>query len=91
MQHLFDPLINSYLDDQVGIDTQFLTPELASGLQQNIRDLQHHAQMKMASIGNQRIKDPQQQMRSDKIYWLDKSHNNAFENQFLLQAENFIA
>ncbi len=29
-------------------------------------------------------------MRGDKIYWLDKSHNNEFENQFLEHAQDFI-
>ena len=28
---------------------------------------------------------------SDKIYWLDKKHNNPFENEFLQRVEDFIA
>ena len=28
-------------------------------------------------------KDANQKMRTDKIYWLDKKHDNLFENEFL--------
>jgi SM-20-related protein len=90
MNNAFDTLINSYLDDNIGIDANFLTPTLANGLQQNILQFQQDEQMKNANIGNDLIKDITQKIRSDKIYWMDKSHNNAFENEFLQLAENFI-
>jgi SM-20-related protein len=90
MGHPFDILINSYLDDNIGIDNNFLTAELAAGLQQNIFQLQEDDQLLTAGIGNGTIKDTTQKMRGDKIYWMDKSHNNSFENEFLQLAENFI-
>ena len=43
-----------------------------------------------AGIGNEKVKDLSQKMRGDKIYWLDKTHNNIFEKEFLLQVEDFI-
>ena len=46
--------------------------------------------MTAAGIGNEEIKDVNQQMRSDKIYWMDKKHGNVFENEFLQHAEDFI-
>ena len=46
--------------------------------------------MKTAGIGNDRVKDANQQMRSDKICWLDKNNNNVFEQEFLELAEAFI-
>ncbi len=46
--------------------------------------------MQKANIGNLKIKDEAQNVRTDKIYWLDKCHDNSFENTFLLQMENFI-
>ena len=88
-QH-FDLLIDSYLENNIGIDTQFLSPALSKGLQQNILQLQRDDKMSPAQIGNDLHKDKQQTMRSDKIYWMDKSHENVFEQEFLKLAEDFI-
>lgn len=90
MNEQFDLLIDSYLSHQVGIAPEFLSQKLSAGLQQNILQLQEDELMKAAGIGNKEIEDAGQQMRSDKIYWLDKKHNNSFENEFLQQAEDFI-
>ncbi len=86
----FDLLINSFLSDKVGIAPHFLTPALSAGLQQHVLQLQQDDMMTAAGIGNDEIKDGTQKMRTDKIYWLDKSHGNTFEKQFLQQAEDFI-
>jgi SM-20-related protein len=90
MTNQFDVLIESYLDNKVGIDTCFINESLSKGLQQNILDLQRNALMTPARIGNEIIMDATQKMRSDKIYWLDKSHDNIFEQEFLLHIEQFI-
>jgi SM-20-related protein len=90
MNEQFDLLIDSYLSDDIGIAPSFLTQKLSAGLQQNILQLQKDELMTTARIGNKEIKDANQQMRSDKIYWLDKKHDNAFENEFLQHAEDFI-
>jgi SM-20-related protein len=91
MNQQFDVLIDSYLANKVGIDKSFLTSKLSKGLQQNIQQLQSDNAMRSASVGNDKLKDASQQMRSDKICWLDKSNNNAYEQEFLELAENFIA
>ena len=90
MDNKFDLLIDSYLGNNIGIDTGFLTEALSNGLQQNILQLQKDDLMTVAGIGNESIKDPQQKMRGDKIYWMDKSHDNAYEQEFLHLVENFI-
>ena len=90
MNEQFDLLIDSYLINNIGIAPGFLTEELSAGLQQNIIQLQKDELMTAAGIGNEQVKDTTQQMRSDKIYWLDKKHGNLFENEFLQLAENFI-
>ena len=90
MNEQFDLLIDSYLSDDVGIAPAFLSQKLSEGLQQNIIQLQKDELMTAAGIGNEEIKDANQQMRSDKIYWLDKKHDNQFENEFLQLAEDFI-
>ena len=90
MNEQFDLLIDSYLSDGIGIAPAFLTQKLSGGLQQNIMQLQKDELMTAAGIGNKEVKDANQQMRSDKIYWLDRKHDNVFENEFLHHVENFI-
>ncbi|MBP6025025.1 2OG-Fe(II) oxygenase [Ferruginibacter sp.] len=91
MYNPFDLMIDSYLDNNIGIDHSFLNEELCNGLQQNILQLQSDDLMTAAGIGNEEIKDSSQKMRGDKIYWMDKSHDNIYEQEFLQQVENFIA
>jgi Rps23 Pro-64 3,4-dihydroxylase Tpa1-like proline 4-hydroxylase len=86
----FDSLINSYLDNKVGIDTGFLTEELSNGLRQNIVQLQKEDRMTAAGIGNKQEKDTHQEMRGDSIYWMDKGHEDRFEQDFLSRVEELI-
>ncbi|MDP4283365.1 MAG: 2OG-Fe(II) oxygenase [Bacteroidota bacterium] len=90
MNNQFDLLIDSFLENKVGIDAGFLSKDLSNGLQQNIRELQKDDLMTDAGIGNNKVKDSQQKMRGDKIYWMDKTRNNIFEREFLLQVDDFI-
>ena len=90
MYNQFDLLIDSYLDNKVGIDAGFLNENLSKGLQHNILQLQKEDLMTLAGIGNEGVKGAKQDMRGDKIYWLDKSHNNIYEQEFLQQVEGFI-
>ncbi len=90
MNNQFDLLIDSYLDNKVGIDTGFLNERLSNGLQQNILQLQRDDMMTAAGIGNEQVKDHTQKIRGDMIYWMDKTHDNMYEQEFLLLAEDFI-
>ncbi len=90
MENQFDLLIDSYLKNNIGIDLNFLTQRLSNGLQQNILQLQKDEMMIAAGIGNEEVKDASQKMRSDKIYWMDKSHENIYEQEFLQLIEDFI-
>ena len=90
MNKQFDLLIDSYLLNKVGIDAGFLNETLANGLQQNILQLQKDELMTNAGIGNEEVMDTNQKMRSDKIYWMDKTHDNIFEQEFLHHVEDFI-
>ena len=77
-----DTLIDSFLENNIGIDTNFLSKDLSNGLQKNIQQLQDDNLMTYAGVGNEPVMDTSQKMRGDKIYWMDKSHDNAFEQQF---------
>lgn len=90
MKNPFDLLIDSYLENKIGIDPGFLSKSLSDGLQQNILQLQKDQLMTVAGIGNEAVKDQHQKMRGDKIYWMDKSHSNQYEQEFLQLAEDFI-
>jgi SM-20-related protein len=90
MIHSFDVLIDSFLDNKIGIDEAFLSPSLSEGLQANIRSLQLGHLMNDAGIGNSHLKDDHQKMRGDQIYWLDKSHDNIFEQEFLSHVDDLV-
>jgi len=90
MQERFDTLIDSYLGNKVGIDAAFLSQTLSAGLQQNILQLQNDELMTAAGIGNKDVKDSTQTIRGDKIYWMDKGHDNKYEQEFLQLVEDFI-
>ncbi len=90
MNNGFDTLIESYLNNNIGIDSSFLNKNLSNGLQQNIQQLQKDELMMAAGIGNEKVKDDQQKMRGDKIYWLDKKKGNNYEQEFLQRIEDFI-
>ena len=89
MNARFEELIGSFIDNEVGLCEHFLSRELATLLQQDLRNLDRDGRMLPAGIGN-KIKDHHQQTRGDKIYWLDKKNNNINEQAFLEQVEDFI-
>lgn len=90
MENRFDVLIDHYLETKIGVDYSFLSEKLANGLQQNLFRLLERDQMSLAGIGNEKVNAPGQQMRSDKIYWMDESHQNIYEQEFLQLVKNFI-
>jgi SM-20-related protein len=90
MYNQFDLLIDSYLENKIGFDPGFLNEALSKGLQQNIFQLQKDELMTAAGVGNEVVMDTNQKMRGDKIYWMDKSHPNVFEQEFILHVEDFI-
>jgi SM-20-related protein len=91
MENQFDVLIDSYLENKVGIDKSFLNAALSKGLHQNILQLQKDELMNVAGIGNEVIKDAQQKIRSDKIYWMEEGSGNKYEEEFLNQVQDFIS
>ncbi|MGG9971530.1 2OG-Fe(II) oxygenase [Ferruginibacter sp. SUN002] len=90
MKNQFDVLIDSYLENKIGIDSRFLDAALSEGLQQNILQLQKDKLMKVAGIGNELIMDAEQKMRTDKIHWLEEKTDNRFEQEFLSKMHDFI-
>jgi SM-20-related protein len=90
MENSFEVLIASYIKNKVGISEYFLSDELASHLKVNLLSLNSNNQLLAAGTGNDNKLVHNAKVRSDVIYWLDKKHNNVYENAFFVQIEAFI-
>jgi SM-20-related protein len=88
---VFDTLIDSFIADRVGLAAHFLQNDLATALRLQL--LEHAAEKHLlaAGIGNEASVLHDLQIRSDKIYWLDRKHENPFENQFFEYMDAFVA
>jgi SM-20-related protein len=82
LQAIFDTLIESFIANKVGIAQHFLNPTLATHLKQNLLQLLQENKLQTAGTGNENEALINANNRNDKIYWLDKKHNNIYENQF---------
>ena len=90
MDNVFNELINSFIETKVGISNDFLSIALAADLKANLKALYADNQFKNAGIGNDNVFLKDKLIRSDKIYWLDRSHNDVHENRFFDLMDSFI-
>ncbi len=86
----FDELINSYGDHKVGVSDLFLTEILASHLQQNLIALHTSQSMRSAGTGNDQEVLHDTKVRGDRIYWLDRKHQDSYENDFFDMMDAFV-
>ena len=91
MDTIFDELIDSYLATNVGMVKNFLSPLLSAHLVDNINVLYKDDRLLSAGTGNNLIINHDKLIRNDKIYWLDRLHNNSHENDFFDLMDNFIS
>ena len=91
MNAVFDVLINSFIDNKVGIADDFLSKPLAALLKENLIALYADKQMLAAGIGNNTALQHDKLIRSDRIYWLDRSHNNPSEIAFFELMDSFVS
>ncbi|MBP4138660.1 2OG-Fe(II) oxygenase [Flavobacterium geliluteum] len=90
MKESFEDLIASYIENKIGISEHFLSEELLNNLKQNLLNLNKNSLLKEAGIGNSEKFSYNEKVRSDAIYWLDKKHNNIFENEFFEIIDAFV-
>ncbi|SIO54369.1 2OG-Fe(II) oxygenase [Chitinophaga niabensis] len=90
MQQIFDTLINSFIESKVGIAEHFLSDRLAGHLKDNLNTLYEGNSMLAAGTGNKELVLKDKLVRSDVIYWLDRKHNNPWENEFFDLMDAFI-
>ncbi len=90
MQHIFDTLIDSFINDKVGIAEDFLSESLAAHLTGNLKTLFAENLLQPAGTGNNTLVEHDRLFRSDIIYWLDRKHNNLHENDFFDLIDQFV-
>jgi len=91
LEIIFDKLIDSYLATNVGIVKDFLSQELSAHLVDNITALYAGERLIAAGTGNNLLINHNKLIRSDKIYWLDRIHNDIYENDFFDLMDSFIS
>lgn len=91
MQQLFNTLINSFIDNKVGIADNFLSESLSSHLKENLIALYAGKQLLSAGTGNDAQVVHNKLVRSDIIYWLDRKHNDPHENDFFNLMDTFVS
>lgn len=90
MEQAFETIINSFLEDRVGLNNNFLNNDLSNNLKENLLQLYKEKQLKTAGIGNNSNLLKDKLIRSDIIYWLDRKHDNIHENNFLDLMDEFV-
>ena len=91
MNDIFDELIDSYLATNVGMVKNFLSPLLSAHLVDNINLLYADDRLLSAGTGSNLLVTHNKLIRNDKIYWLDRLHNDSYENDFFDLMDRFIS
>ena len=91
MQKIFNVLIDSFIDNKVGLADNFLSKELSAHLKENLIKLFNTKQLRSAGTGNDSLVVHDKLFRSDMIYWLDRSHNDKYENDFFDLMDSFVS
>jgi SM-20-related protein len=91
LEKIFNTLINSFINDKVGIAEHFLSDFLATNLKENLTTLFADKQFQHAGTGNDTLVAHDKLFRSDMIYWLDRAHNDPYENIFFNLMDQFVS
>ncbi|OWK69240.1 2OG-Fe(II) oxygenase [Pedobacter sp. AJM] len=90
MEKIFDCLIDRYIKSKVGTAENFLNLTLSANLKENLLSLYHDQEFLNGGTGNEVIINQDKRIRSDVIYWLDRSHHNKYENEFFDLMDKFV-
>lgn len=91
MEKIFDCLIDSFIEDKVGVAEGFLSASLSAHLKDNLIALFENKKLVNAGVGNDVLVNQDKLIRSDVIYWLDRKHDNQYENDFFDLMNRFVA
>lgn len=87
----FETIIQTYVDTKLGINEYFIDEILAKNLTTRLLTLFETNLMIGAGTGDTANLQIDQLVRNDKIFWLDRSHNDESENAFLDHIDLFVA
>jgi SM-20-related protein len=90
LETIFESLIDSFIENKVGLADHFLSVSLAAQLKEKLMSLYASQQMQSAGIGNNALLLHDKLVRSDVIYWLDPAHDDPYENLFFELMDGFI-
>lgn len=90
MHKEFDVLIDDYIQNGIGEFRDFLPAELVAELRKNLEVLNARDELSPAGVGKGISRLYDMQIRSDKIYWIDKTSRDENELRFLDIVEGFI-
>jgi SM-20-related protein len=90
LEKIFATLIDSFIENKIGIAEHFLSDELSTHLTENLLGLYANQQFKSAGIGEQKEVSYDSKFRGDEIYWLDPKNNNTYEKEFFVVMDQFI-
>ncbi len=90
MKEIFETLVSSFIKDKVGIAENFLSAALSENLKSNLLKLFANHKLHFAGTGNETPEVRNELVRGDSIYWLDRSHNDPFENSFFDLMDSFV-
>ena len=90
MEADFEGLVAGYIANEIGIVDHFLSAGLCEHLAANVLLLHEDQELKPAGVGNDSQLQHSQLIRKDKIYWLDKKHNDPYENLFFQKMDAFV-
>lgn len=90
MEIIFDTLIDSFLENNVGISKHFLPATLTAGLKANLLNLYSENKLRSAGTGNGTVAVQDKSVRGDLIFWLDRKNNHVAENAFFDILDAFI-
>jgi SM-20-related protein len=90
MEKDFETLIASFIENKIGISEHFLSTPLANNLKDNLLALLQRDLLLAAGTGNKENLTHNTSVRSDSIYWLDRAHEDTYENEFFDQMDDFI-
>jgi SM-20-related protein len=79
------------MNSRVGISDHFLSKALALHLQENLILLHSGNRLKSAGIGDDNHVQQNLLVRSDKIFWLDRTHDDQYENEFFDLMDQFVS
>jgi SM-20-related protein len=91
LENIFNTLINSFIENKVGIAENFLSESLSLHLKENLVNLYSEKLLQSAGTGAAKNVRHDQLFRSDIIYWLDRKHNNEHENNFFDLMDAFVS